>query len=127
MEFSPYLIAHSILERKLQMPNKFELPTDTGLAKKVIDTESKHKQLLIKAGFLGKIFGYNENVGLYIVGLVCVLLLLSAVTYTFIPEDYKSQSFSTEKFWNIVLPVITTLIGYFFGFNNKPKNNIEDN
>ena len=101
------------------MANKFELPTDTGLAKKVIDSESKHTQLKIKAGWLGAFFGDSKNVGLYIVGLISLILLLTATVYTFIPDSYKSTSLGTDKLWNIVLPVITTLIGYVFGFNNK--------
>jgi hypothetical protein len=108
------------------MANKFELPTDNGLAKKVIDSESKHTQLKIKAGWLGTFFGVGKNVGLYIVGLISLILLLTATAYTFIPDDYKSKSFSAEKLWNIVLPVITTLIGYIFGFNNSSKTSNED-
>ena len=90
-----------------------------GLAKKVIDSESKHTQLKIKAGWLGAFFGDSNNVGLYIVGLISLILLFTATIYTFIPDTYKSASLSTDKLWNIVLPVITTLIGYIFGFNNK--------
>lgn len=105
------------------MANKFELPKDTGLAKKVIDSESKHKQLKIKAGWLGAFFGDSKNVGLYIVGLISIILLITATVYTFIPEYYKSSSLGTDKLWNIVLPVITTLIGYVFGFNNKATDN----
>lgn len=103
------------------MSNKFELPTDTGLAKKVIDSQSKHTQLKIKAGWLGTFFGDGKNVGLYIVGLISLILLLTSTIYTFIPDDYRSKSFSAEKLWNIVLPVITTLIGYIFGFSNNSK------
>jgi hypothetical protein len=101
------------------MANKFELPTDTGLARKVIDSQSRHTQLKIKAGWLGAFFGDSTNVGLYIVGLISLILLLTATVYTFIPDTYKSTSLSAEKLWNIVLPVITTLIGYIFGFNNN--------
>jgi hypothetical protein len=108
------------------MANKFELPTDTGLAKKVIDSESKHTQLKIKAGWLGSFFGDGKNVGLYIVGLISLILLLTATIYTFIPDGYKSQTFSAEKLWNIVLPVITTLIGYIFGFNNNSNSSKEE-
>ena len=108
------------------MANKFELPTDTGLAKKVIDSESKHKQLKIKAGWLGAFFGDSKNVGLYIVGLISLILLLTATIYTFIPDNYRSTSLSTDKLWNIVLPVITTLIGYIFGFNNKDAKGDDD-
>lgn len=104
------------------MASKFELPADTGLAKKVIDSESKHTQQKIKAGWLGAFFGNSENVGLYIVGLISLILLLTATIYTFIPDIYKSETLSKEKLWNIVLPVITTLIGYLFGSNNKQAN-----
>ena len=110
------------------MASKFELPTDTGLARKVIDSESKHTQLKIKAGWLGVFFGDSKNVGLYIVGLISLILLLTATIYTFIPDTSKSVSLTADKLWNIVLPVITTLIGYIFGFNNKIKldNNNEE-
>lgn len=108
------------------MANKFELPTDTGLAKKVIDSESKHTQLKIKAGWLGSFFGYSKNVGLYIVGLITIILLLTATIYTFIPDTCKSASLPADKFWSMILPVITTLIGYIFGFNGKGNNEISE-
>lgn len=108
------------------MSNKLELPNDTGLAKKVIDSESKHKQLKIKAGWLGTFFGDSKNVGLYIVGLISIILLLTATIYTFIPDTYRSTTLGVDKLWNTVLPVITTLIGYIFGFNNRSTSDNDE-
>lgn len=108
------------------MASKLELPADTALAKKVIDSDTKHKELKLKAGLLGLFFGDSNNVGLYIVGLISLILLVTTTVYTFIPDGYKSSSLPTDKLWNIVLPVLTTFIGYILGFNNKPNSkNIE--
>ncbi len=105
--------------------SKLELPENTSLAKKVIDSDTKKASLKIKAGWLGAFFGDSKNVGLYIVGLISLILLLTATVYTFIPNNYKSADLPTDKLWNIVLPVITTLIGYLFGFNNK-NNKVDE-
>jgi hypothetical protein len=104
------------------MPNnKFELPEDTSLARKVIDSETKMNELKMKAGWLGAFFGSTNNAGLYIVGLVCLILILTATIYTFCPNT-STNALSAEKLWTIILPVITTLIGFIFGSSTKSKN-----
>lgn len=106
------------------MTNKFELPEDSSVAKKVIDSESRKAHAKIKAGWLGAFFGDSKNVALYIVGLISLILLLTATIYTFIPQNYRPSDLSTPKLWSIVLPVITTLIGYLFGYNSaQDKDN----
>ncbi|MDI9340260.1 MAG: hypothetical protein QM534_06775 [Sediminibacterium sp.] len=108
------------------MANKFELPEDTALAKKVIDHESKKHELKVRAGWLGQFFGVTKHVGLYIVGLICIILILTATIYTFFPDNSKPTSLSSEKLWTIVLPVITTLIGYIFGVSQKNEKSNEE-
>jgi hypothetical protein len=107
------------------MANRFELPQDTGLAKKVLDNESKKSELKIKAGWLGQFFGITNSVGLYIVGLICLILILVTTVYTFFPDTSTSTSLSAERLWTIVLPVISTLIGYIFG-SSKNGNKDEE-
>lgn len=99
--------------------SKLELPEDPGLAKKILEAEHKKATLKIKAGWLGTFFGDGNNVGLYIVGLISLMLLLTATIYTFLPDSYRSVTLKPGELWNLVLPIITTLIGYIFGFSNR--------
>jgi hypothetical protein len=41
-------------------------------------------------------------------------------------EKYFKSENGAEKLWSIVLPVITTLIGYIFGFNNKGNDKADE-
>ncbi len=107
------------------MANKFELPQDTKLAQKVIDGEARTARMRIKSGWLGRFFGDTGNTSLYIVGLICILLLLCAIAYTFIPDTWRNTSLSVEKLWTIILPVLTTLIGYLLGYSTRQGQ--EDN
>jgi uncharacterized membrane protein HdeD (DUF308 family) len=100
--------------------NKIELPTDLKLAKQYIDTSAKHREIELNAGLLGKLFGSNENVRLYIIGFITIFILLISIVYTFIPESWRSTNFTIGSMWGIISPILTTIIGYLIGSN---KNN----
>jgi hypothetical protein len=107
------------------MSNRFDLPQDSKLAEKLIDGQAKTTHMKIKSGWLGRFFGSTSNTSLYIVGLISLLLLLCAVIYTFIPDNYRSSSLSVERLWTIVLPVLTTLIGFLFGQGSRSNQQLD--
>jgi hypothetical protein len=99
------------------MENKLGLPNDPSIAKKVIDSQHKQRQLEIQSGYLGKFFGTSASIHIYIVGVVSIGLIISLLVYTFIPDGWKSLP--TVELWKIVLPVLTTLLGFLFGASTK--------
>ena len=79
-------------------------PKSTGLT-------LEEKKLDLEAGHLGKIFGAAKNAPFNISGVVVILLVLSGVIYTFIPQTGTT----TLEFWKIIAPIITMILGYMFG------------
>ena len=71
------------------------LPQDKKLATQALDIEKNDKELERKLGSLGKLFGYGNNVVLYIIALITIFLVLIAAIYSFIPLNetlYKSRA-----------------------------------
>ncbi len=99
--------------------SKLLLPQDPTLAKAYFNSTTKQKELDLKAGVLGKFFGCNENTSLYIVGFIAIILSMSGLVYTFLPDNLKTLP--TVKYWEIVSPIITTMVGFIFG--SKVKSN----
>lgn len=66
-------------------------------------------------GLLGKIFGSSPNVPTYIVGAVSTVLVLTLCIYTFFPKEGTSPT----ELWNIIIPVLTTILGYIFGSSSN--------
>jgi hypothetical protein len=109
------------------MASGFNLPEDTQVAKKIIDHDAKQKQLKIRLGLIGRFFGSTSNTKIHLVGLICLILIIIITIYTFLPNANKSQDLPTERLWNYVLPVVTTLVGFIFGYKDKNNNNDDDN
>jgi hypothetical protein len=81
-----------------------------------ISRESKgltleERKLDLDAGLLGKIFGSPKNAPFNISGVVVILLVLSGVVYSFIPQIGAT----TKEFWATIAPIITMILGYTFG------------
>lgn len=97
------------------MANQLKLPNDTELAKQLIDSNSEKEKR--ELGILGKLFGSSVNAPTNIIGILTISFVIVGIIYTCIPDIYKS--FSTSQFWSLILPVITTMVGYCFGVNTK--------
>lgn len=69
-------------------------------------TDNKGKE----GGWLGKFFGNKkENAAMHIAFIICVLLTAVGVFCTLTGTDY----------WNVIIPAITTGMGYIFGKGDK--------
>ena len=100
------------------MANQLKLPEDTELAKQIINNNNEKEKRDL--GTLGRLFGSSSNAPTNIIGVITFTLIIVGIIYTFIPDTWKSCS--TYQFWTLILPVITSMIGYFFGVNGKNKN-----
>jgi len=99
--------------------NKIDIP-DPKVASKIIAANAESEKRRAELGFLGKFFGSGENVRLYIVGTIALGLLLVAMVYTLIPDQYRSADFGLKELWTlVVLPVESTIIGYLIGSRSK--------
>lgn len=81
------------------------------------DFDLKAKEMDLKAGMLGKFFGSSDNARLNIAGFTACLLTLSGIIMIFIPVAYTK--ISPAEYWKIIAPIITLILGYIFGQNNK--------
>jgi hypothetical protein len=99
--------------------NKIEIQ-DPRVASKIIAVNAENDKRKAELGFLGKFFGSGENVRLYIVGTIALVVLLIALVYTLIPDQYRSPDFGLKEMWTlVVLPVESTIIGYLIGSRSK--------
>ena len=103
--------------------DKTPLPEDTlaSLAKPEIITglsESNQKAVIDSianskdkdGGWMGKFFGNKkENAAMNISFTVCILLSLIGIICMVLGHDY----------WNVILPAITSAVGYMFGVGAK--------
>jgi hypothetical protein len=95
--------------------NKIEIQ-DPKVASKIIAANAESDKRKAELGFLGKFFGSGENVRLYIVGTVALGVLLIALVYTLLPDQFRSPDFGLKEMWTlVVLPVESTIIGYLIG------------
>ena len=84
--------------------NKNFLELSESSQKEALDTLSSNKEK--EAGFLGRFFGTKkEIVAMNIAFVICVLLAIIG----WISKDY----------WNMIIPAITTGMGYMFGKGEK--------
>lgn len=68
-------------------------------------------------GWLGRFFGSGKHSPNNIAGLLIILLLLIAVSYTTYMLIYKPETTHSNvlDFWGIITPLITLSMGYLFG------------
>ena len=87
------------------------------LTEQQISGEHERDMKLIEAGFLGKFFGYGENVIKNVGGLVLVILtIIILISYFRSPLDDWSNILKNLS------PFITLILGYLVG-ENKSGNN----
>ncbi|QHT61007.1 hypothetical protein GXP70_14310 [Paenibacillus lycopersici] len=99
--------------------NKIEIQ-DPRVAGKIIAANAENDKRKAELGFLGKFFGSGENVRLYIVGTITLGVLLIALVYTLLPDQFRSPDFGLKEMWTlVVLPVESTIIGYLIGSRSK--------
>ncbi|SFD74411.1 hypothetical protein SAMN05216378_1230 [Paenibacillus catalpae] len=99
--------------------NKIEIQ-DPRVASKIIAANAENEKRKAELGFLGKFYGSGENVRLYIVGTITLGVLLIALVYTLIPDQYRSPDFGLKEMWTlVVVPVESTIIGYLIGSRSK--------
>jgi hypothetical protein len=99
------------------------LPPDPKLASEVLKHNSKLQESLIRAGWLGKFFGTNSRVPVYIAGLAILLLLLTGISYSFLSLYNGNIPFDNViKLWGLITPVITLSLGYIFGKGTRGDN-----
>ena len=93
------------------------LPKDKKLASQALEIEKSDKDLDRKLGFLGKFFGHGNNVVLYIVALITIILVLIGSIYTLIVlvKPINDTKMSPIEFWTVLSPFITTGIGFLAG------------
>ena len=90
------------------------------------ETKTKRWGLFFDAGLIGMIFGpggilgafFGKNANTHIVGLIVVALSVSGIWYTFSDISIKDGHMTYADYWNTILPLITTLIGYIFGVSS---------
>lgn len=100
------------------------LPKDKFLAKQVIENQNEIEKIKLERGLLGGIWGNSEKIPNNIAALLILILLLTAIIYTYcligLPTD--KISLPIKDFWEIIAPLITLAIGYLFGGISKKTN-----
>lgn len=96
---------------------QYNLPTDPKVAKSLIENETEKHRLSL--GWFGKWFGSSQNAAVYLVGTICFVLLL-IVAVLGVVAGRENIQFISDLF-KVVLPVITTLVGFILGQSGKDK------
>ena len=94
------------------------------LKSKVIETYSANQKHINdkKTGKMASLLGSNsKNIPLYIAFVICILLIIIGVIFQFIPE--KNRDSTVIEFWELILPIITSILGYIFGKGVDNSNN----
>ena len=89
---------------------------DKDLQHKIIDivTVQYNTKSKTKDGKLSELLGSkSQNISLYIAGLICGAIIVIGLIYILLPLKYKNDS--NIDFWNLIIPIITTTLGYIFG------------
>lgn len=74
----------------------------------------RSKKMDLEAGWLGQYFGTGKNAPLNIAGLLVLLLVGSGIAVLFLPSTIPA-----DKYWNIIVPLLTLVLGYIFGKGSK--------
>ena len=74
------------------------------------------KKMELESGWLGKFFGNKANAPSNVSGLVLIVLLLSGIVMIVLPyEDHNALSVTPKEYWEIIVPIVTLILGYMFG------------
>lgn len=66
-------------------------------------------------GWIGFLFGTAENASKNIAALICLILIIGAMAFTYVIYNCGPDNSFIETIWDIVLPVVTLSLGYIFG------------
>mgnify|MGYP003289555307 CR=1 FL=1 len=73
-----------------------------------------------KSSIMEKILGtHTKNISRYIALIVIFLLIIVGILYVLNPNE-TLQEISLE-YWNYILPILTGVMGFMFGFEIKNK------
>ena len=80
------------------------------IQEKVIDSLTRNDSTGQEGGFMGKFLGTKkENAAMNIALIICFLLVIIGAISQFGEKDY----------WEVIIPAITTALGYIFGKSEK--------
>ena len=98
------------------------LPKDKELAKKIIENDSQAEIEKRSIGLLGRFFGRKDVAPFYIAGIVLFLLILFLIIFCFFGKE--TNSLTKKDLVDAILPIITSIIGFFFG--HKGTNSVKE-
>ena len=75
----------------------------------------KLREMDLESGFLGKFFGSPNSAPINIAGLIALLLIIGALGFTIWPP----KDLNPLEMWKVIIPVITTILGYMIGKKTK--------
>lgn len=80
------------------------------IQEKVIDSLTRNDSTGQEGGIMGKFLGTKkENVAMNIALIICLVLVIIGAISQFAGKDY----------WEVIIPAITTALGYIFGKSDK--------
>ena len=88
-------------------------PESESTSKVRIKSQEEIQKRVIEAGFLGRLFGTNKNVSLYIAAFISISMLFAGIAYSFFASS--TVSLPPKDFWTIISPFITTALGFIIG------------
>jgi hypothetical protein len=95
---------------KLELP---DLPSDLGLASKVIELETQRTARLLEMGWIGKVFGSVQDKPGNIAGFAIIASFLVLVGILVVSA--MDPAFKTDAVLPIFTGIITLALGYLFG------------
>ena len=103
------------------MANGFDLPQDTQLANKIIDSKNEISKKKVEHGFLGLVWGSSSSIPNNIAALTIIVLVIYGIIYSVSVSNMKPEEIglAIKDCWAIITPVITLAFGYLFGEKTK--------
>lgn len=101
------------------MPNSVELPSNIGLAHKVLDNQKESEQRKDEMGFLGRVWGASSAVPNNIAAFVILLSLIAMVILPLVIKDVSLCKY----LWSGLTSLITLSLGYVFGYKKAGHEN----
>lgn len=80
---------------------------------KVIESETSYREKKLIAGWIGVVFGIEDNAPKNIAGFLAVTAMLTGV-FINIVQVCKGNAISYDC-WKVFVPIITGALGYIFG------------
>lgn len=81
---------------------------------KIDKTALKAKEMDLQVGWLGKIFGSEENAPNNICGIIALILVIASCIVCIWPTRIEPSDYLSH-----IVPVVTTILGYLFGKSKR--------